>query len=238
MVLPLYLALTAAEISHIATLPKLCAYMACHFSPYTEGISNVPEKLPSGSTLILNDRIPCDHHSADLVAGQLAATVRRLDCQSVLLDFERPPEEASLAMVRTILQALPCPVGVTESFAQDFSCPVFLSPPPLHMPLAAHLAPWQGREIWLEAALCQEQITVTKSGSNFCPIFPIQHLDGGFYDPKLHCNYHTAVADDCLIFTLFDTPDTLRDKLELAARLSVTRAVGLHQELGTFLTGK
>jgi hypothetical protein len=106
------------------------------------------------------------------------------------------------------------------------------------MPLAAHLSPWQGREIWLEAALCQEQITVTKSGSNFCPIFPIQHLAGGFYDPKLHCNYHTAVADDCVSFTLFDTPDTLRNKLELAARLGVTRAVGLHQELGTFLTGK
>lgn len=238
MVLPLYLALTAAEISHIATLPKLCAYMACHFSPYTEGISNVPEALPFGSVLILNDRMPCDHHSPDLVAGQLAAAVRRLGCESVLLDFEQPPEEASLAMVRTILQALPYPVAVTESFAQDFSCPVFLSPAPLHKPLEPHLAPWKGREIWLEAALCQEQITVTKSGSNFCPIFPIQHLDGGFYDPKLHCNYHTAVADDCLSFTLFDTPGTLRDKLELAARLGVTRAVGLHQELGTFLTGK
>ena len=238
MVLPLYLALTAAEISHIATLPKLCAYMACHFSPYTEGISNVPEALPFGSVLILNDRMPCDHHSPDLVAGQLATAAERLGCESVLLDFERPPEEASLAMVRTILQALPYPVAVTESFAQDFSCPVFLSPAPLHMPLAAHLAPWKGREIWLEAALCQEQITVTKSGSNFCPVFPIQHLEGGFYNPKLHCNYHTAIADDCLSFTLFDTPDTLRNKLELAARLGVTRAVGLHQELGTFLTGK
>ena len=40
MVLPLYLALTAAEISRISSPPALCAYMACHFSPYTEGISN------------------------------------------------------------------------------------------------------------------------------------------------------------------------------------------------------
>lgn len=238
MVLPLYLALTAAEISHIATLPKLCAYMACHFSPYTEGISNVPETLPRGSLLILNDRIPCDHHSADLVAGQLAAAVQRLGCDSILLDFERPPEEASLAMVRTILQALPCPVAVTESFARDFFCPVFLSPSPLHTPLATHLAPWQGREVWLEAALCQEDITVTKSGTNFCPVFPVQQLEGGFYDSNLHCSYHTTISEDSIHFTLFDTQETLRHKLELAAQSGVTRAVGLYQELGTFLCGK
>ena len=238
MVLPLYLALTAAEISGTRPLPKLCAYMACHFSPYTEGLSNMPEALPAGSVLILNDRIPCDHHSADLVAGQLATAVRRLGCESVLLDFERPPEETSLAMVQRILEARPCPVAVTESYARDFSCPVFLSPPPLHMPLAAHLAPWWGREVWLEAALCQEEITVTKSGTHFCPIFPIQQLEGGFHDSNLHCCYHTAVSEDSIHFTLFDTQDTLRQKLELAVQLGVTRAVGLYQELGTFLYGK
>ena len=238
MVLPLYLALTAAEISGTLALPNLCAYMACHFSPYTEGLSNMPEALPCCSVLILNDRIPCDHHSADLVADQLNDAVRRLGCESILLDFERPPEDVSLAMVRRILQALPCPVAVTESFARDFSCPVFLSPPPLHTPLAARLAPWQGREVWLEAALCQEEITVTKSGTDLCPIFPVHQLEGGFHDSHLHCNYHTAVSQDSINFTLFDTQDTLRQKLELASQLGVTRAVGLYQELGTFLHGK
>ena len=238
MVLPLYLALTAAEISRISPLPELCAYMACHFSPYTEGISNIPEALPFGSVLILNDRIPCDHHSPDLVAGQLAAAVERLGCESVLLDFERPPEVESCAIVRAILQALPCSVAVTESFAQDLSCPVFLAPAPLHMSLAAHLAPWQGREIWLEAALCQERITVTHTGTGFDPVFPTQQLEGGFYDAKLRCNYRTTVSDDTITFTLFDTRETLKEKLESAHSLGVARAVGLYQELGTFLMGK
>lgn len=233
MVLPLYLALTAAEISHNSPLPSLCSYMACHFSPYTEGISNVPETLPFGSLLILNDRIPCDHHSADLVAGQLAAAVDRLGCESVLLDFERPPEPESCAMVRFIVQSLSCPVAVTDTYTQELSCPVFLSPAPLHMPLEAHLAPWQGREIWLEAALCQERITVTESVSSFQPIFPTQQLDGGFYDQKLRCRYHTSVSDDHIAFTLFDTHESLKTKLELAHALGVTRAVGLYQELGT-----
>jgi len=238
MVLPLYLALTAAEISYASPLPNLCAYMACHFSPYTEGLSNIPDALPFGSVLILNDRIPCDHHSADLVAEQLAAAVERLGCESVLLDFQRPPDAESCAMVRVILQALPCPVAVTESFAQDFSCAVFLSPAPLHVPLACHLAPWKDREIWLEGALCQERITITKSGTSFEPIFPTQQLEGGFYDAKLHCNYHTVVSGDSITFTLFDTCESLKTKLELARSLGVARAVGLYQELGTFLTGK
>ena len=238
MVLPLYLALTAAEISCTSPLPNLCAYMACHFSPYTEGISNIPDTLPLGSILILNDRIPCDHHSPDLVAWQLAAAVERLGCESVLLDFERPPELETGAMVRSVVQSLSCPVAVTEAFAEAFSCPVFLSPSPLHMSLEAHLAPWQGREIWLEAALCQEQITVKNTGTDFHPVFPTQQLEGGFYDQKLLCRYHTVISDDRITFTLFDTQDTLHQKLEFAHSLGVARAVGLYQELGTFLAGK
>lgn len=232
MVLPLYLALTAAEISRHAPLPDFCAYMACHFSPYTEGLSNIPDALPPGSILILNDRIPYQDHSADLIAGQLTAAVARLGCESVLLDFERPPEVETCAVVNTILQSLPCPVAVTESFGEEFSCPIFLPPAPLHMPLAEYLAPWQGREIWLEAALCQERITVTKSGVSFAPIFPTQQLDGGFYEKKLHCRYDTTVSHDSITFTLFDTPETLNKKLELAHDLGVARAVGLYQELG------
>ena len=238
MVLPLYLALTAAEIPHIASMPNFCAYMACHFSPYTEGISNIPQTLPPSSMLILNDRIPCDHHSPDLVAGQLAATVEQLRCKCVLLDFQRPPEPETSIMVHSILQSLPCPVAVTEVFATGSSCPVFLSPAPLHMPLDAYLEPWQGREIWLEAALCQEQITVKNTGTDFHPVFPTQQLEGGFYDQKLLCRYHTVISDDRITFTLFDTQDTLHQKLEFAHSLGVARAVGLYQELGTFLAGK
>ena len=135
MVLPLYLALTAAEISAFPAIDFPFAYMACHFSPYTEGLSNIPDSLPPGSILILNDRLPCQGHSADLVAGQLADAAAQLNCESILLDFQRPPEPELEAMAKRIITSLPCPAAVSERFAAELACPVFLSPAPLHLPL-------------------------------------------------------------------------------------------------------
>ena len=232
MVLPLYLALTGAEISAQPSLPASLAYMACSFSPYGPGLSGIPAALPAGSMLILNDRMRCQSHSADLVAGQLQEAVTRLGCESVLLDFQRPLEPDSQAIASKVIQSLSCPVAVTEGFANQLDCPVFLSPAPLHLPLEVHLAPWQGREIWLEAALGQEEVCVTAQGTTAATQFPPAGLTGGFYEDTLRCHYHTAVQPDRVSFTLFDTPESLRKKLDLAASLGVKRAVGLWQELG------
>ena len=231
MVLPRYLAMTAAEISAFRPAGPI-AYMACQFSPYTEGLTNIPDCLPSGSILILNDRMPCQGHCPDLAAGQLADAAARLECESVLLDFQRAPEPESLSIVERILESFPCPVAVTEGFAAILSCPVFLSPAPLHLGLEQHIKPWTGREIWLEAALCQETMSVTAHGSKVTPIFPTEQLSGGFYDEALRCCYRTKMTEDMIEFTLYDTPESLDKKLELAAQLGVSRAVGLWQELG------
>lgn len=237
MVLPRYLAMTAAEIIGIPNPSFPFAYMACQFSPYTEGLANVPDFLPQGSILMLNDRMPCQGHSADLVVNQLQQAVDRCGCESVLLDFQRPPEPESLWIVKQITTCLSCPVAVTEGFATDLSCPVVLLPAPLHIPLQNYLLPWQGREIWLEAALCQEEISVTQKGSRFLQRFPTDGLTDGHFDEQLCCNYKTVVEDNCVTFTLFDTHESLEKKLNLAGELGVVRTVGLYQELGTFLTG-
>ena len=184
--------------------------------------------------LILTDREPCSGHSPSLVAQQLGDAAARLHCESVLLDFQRPWDAESDAMVKAIVATLPCPTAVTEAFATDISCPVFLSPCPLHMPLATYLRPWSGREIWLEAALCQERIVVARTGTAITPIYPTEILDGGFFDRKLCCHYIAKVQEDRIAFTLYDTQETLKQKLELAHSLGVTRAVGLYQELGAF----
>lgn len=232
MVLPLYLAMTAAEMSAAGAVPEKAAWMACHFSPYSEGITNIPDTLPRGAMLILNDRMPCQGHSPGLVVQQLTRAVEQLGSESVLLDFQRSSEPEAGAMVKAIVKALPCPVGVSNGCAGELDCPVFLSPAPLHVPLAQYLSPWQGREIWLEAALCQEAITVTAKGSDFAPHFPPEGLEGGFYDEALCCNYVTKIRKNEVNFTLFDTLDSLQKKLALAQSLGVTRAVGLWQELG------
>ena len=231
MVLPLYLALTAAEISSQEVLPVPMAYMGCSFSPYSLGLSGIPTSLPEGCMLIVNDRMSCQGHSPDLVAGQLQEAVIRLSCESVLLDFQRPLDSESEAMVGLIVQFLSCPVAVTEGFARDLDCPVFLSPAPLNIPLADHLAPWQGREIWLEAALEQMELRVTSEGISAVSQFPPEGLSGGFFEQTLCCNYRTRVDADRIRFTLFDTLESLEKKLDLAADLGVRRAVGLWQEL-------
>ena len=234
MVLPLYLARTNAELFAEPPPPGRLAYMACSFSPYTLGLSGIPSSLPEGSILILNDRMNCQGHSPDLVAGQLQEAVARLSCESVLVDFQRPPSPDSESMVSRIVQSLPCPVAVTEEYAKNLNCPVFLSPAPLHLPLEAHLEPWQGREIWLEAALGQSEILVTPKGMNASCQFPPEGLTGGFYEEKLRCHYHTKINPECITFTLFDTIESLEQKLELAHTLGVSRAIGLWQELKEF----
>ena len=52
MALPLYLALSRLEMDGIHTLPPHPAYMACHFSPGSDGISNCPVSLPENTLLI------------------------------------------------------------------------------------------------------------------------------------------------------------------------------------------
>lgn len=232
MVLPLYLAMTASEMRAADAVPEKCAWMACQFSPYGQGLTNIPAQLPPGSILILNDRMPCRGHSPDLAADQLAQAVEQLGCESVLLDFQQPPDPESEAMAAHIVSALPCPAAVSEKYAKDLSCPVFVSPAPLHIPLSVYLAPWRGREIWLEAALGQEAVTVTTQGTAYTPQFPTDGLEGGFFEDTLCCHYRTQILEDAVRFTLFDTPDSLQKKLALSPPLGVTRAVGLWQELG------
>lgn len=231
MVLPLFLAMNASELT-VSPIPEHCAWMACHFSSCGEGISNIPHSLPPASMLILNDRIPCQGHSSDLVAAQVKEAALQLGCESILLDFQRPDNPETEAVVRAILDTTPCPVCISESYGRDFPCPVLLGPAPLHQPLDEYLAPWKGREIWLEAALCQEHITVTEKGAAFSCCFPGDDLEGGFFDEGLCCHYHARIEEKQVTFTLFDTRDSLRKKLELAHSLGVSRAVGLYQELG------
>lgn len=232
MGLPLNLAMTASEMSACSRLPEHVAWMACYFSPYGQGLSNIPDALPDRAMLILNDRLACDGHSPGLVLEQLAEAVERLGCESVLLDFQRPPEPESEAMLRQILSALPRPAAVTAAYAADLACPVFLAPAPLHIPMEDYLKPWQGRDIWLEAALCQEQITVREGGVAYSTQFPPEYLQEGFAEEALCCRYRSKIEPDRVCFTLFDTRETLEAKLALAQSLGVKRAVGLYQELG------
>ena len=231
MALPLYLAMTASEMSSIPPIPANFAYMACHFSTCSQGLSNIPSSLPPKAILILNDNFPCQGHSPGLVAEQLKETANTFHCESILLDFQRPPCAETEQMIATVVSTVSVPVAISSGHEKNRNGPVFLPPCPLHIPLEKYLEPWKNREIWLEAALCQEEVTVSKEGTTFTSQFPPYGLDGGFYDNKLCCNYRIHTDDESITFTLFDTYESLKLKLAYAHTLGVTRAVGLWQEL-------
>ncbi len=229
MVLPLYLAQTAIEMAGSPPDGRL-AYMACHFSSGGKGLSNFPEALPAEAMLILDDSTPMDGHDPDFVLEQLSGLIARHRCESLLLDFQRPGVPGQLELAKLLVHTLPCPVGVSEIYAQDLSCPVFLPPVPPDRPLGRHLAPWQGRELWLEAALEGLTLTLTETGCTADSLrdFP----EEGLTDTKLHCRYTIETTADSAIFQLWRTRHDLDTLLAAAETQGVTKAIGLWQELG------
>ena len=236
MALPLYLALTAAEFQNCSSLPGHTAWMACHYSSYGLGLSNRPQTLPKGSMLILNDRTPPMGHNPELITRQLSESVSTFQCGSVLMDFQRPDIAENSAVVRELVAALPCPVGVSEPYAHGLDCPVFLPPIPPHISLEEFLSPWRGREVWLEAALVGEVITVTEQGAVFESAPSTGQAEHCLADKKLHCHYRIEPEETRIRFHLFRTQEDLAQLLSAAESQGVTQAVGLYQELSDFVT--
>ena len=234
MDLPLYLAMTAQEIASADFLPQRCAYMACHFSLYSAGLSNFPQSLPEGSILILNDRIPIQGHDASLITKQLSYCVKQLQCCAVLLDFQRPNEAQTEAVTKQILAEMPCPVCVSHHYARSFDCPVFLPSAPLDSVLSEYIEPWKNRAIWLEAAPGEQILTLTSDGCTRSVLYPETEASYPFTEPKLHCHYKISKTAEKIEFYLQRTKDELRCLLDEAKNLGVVQAVGLYQQLCSF----
>lgn len=225
MGLPLYLAKTAREMA--GSEADFSAYMACHFSPYGDGL-DVPQELPRCAMVILNDRVPVWEHDPDRVSGQLREILQQTGAESVLLDLQRPGCPAGILKTLT---ALSCPVAVTEAYAGLCEGAVLLEVP-MHHPLAKETGKWKGRELWLDAAANTQRITVTKDSSHFSSL-PRQSIKGIVHrEENLHCSYTIHVTPEQAEFTLFRTKEDIADLLQEAEALGFTKAIGLYQELG------
>ncbi len=230
MGLPLYLAMTAGEIHAAEHLPGKLAYMACHFSPYSTGLSNLPQSLPPGSLLMVNDRIPILEHDAARIAEQLQEAVDSLCCEGIVLDLQRKDCPAQRTLCRHLVQTLSCPVAISESYAQELPCPVFLSAPAVNFPLSEYIAPYEDREIWLEAALDAQGFSVREAGCTSFPLSPEPPASCSA-DNGLHCRYTVEESEKAVRFSLWRTADDLRDMLFHAEALGITKSIGLHQQL-------
>ena len=226
MGLPLYLALTASEFTSCSPIPEFPAWMACHFSPYGTGLCNLPPELPANAMVILNDRISPLGHDPEYILAQLA----QLSCDCILLDFQQADNAETAELARVIAAAESRPVGVTPQYGHELNCPIFLPPVPIDIPIQEHLAPWNGREIWLEAAADSLLYMVTGQGSAPAPLSRIP--ERGLTDPELFCHYRIETFADRAAFALWRTREDVDALLEAAAALGVTKAVGLWQELG------
>lgn len=203
--------------------------MACHFSPYGSGLTNLPPNLPKGSLLILNDRIPPMKCDIEKIIFTLEQILSAQQCSGLLLDFQQP-ECAQLQAIAQQLITFPSPVAVTLPYAKGLSCPIFLPPVPLRTKLSDYLSPWAGREIWLEAALTSEEISVDAQGSKERAA-PPSPSPLPFRNEELFCHYQFQIREDHCSFHIQRTRQDVEELLEQATKYGVTTAVGLWQEL-------
>lgn len=229
MGLPIYLAMTAWEMSHLQK-PEHCGWMACHFSAYGSGLSNIPTQLPPNSLLILNDRMPPAGHDPELITRQVCQTVEELHCCGVLLDLQRPYCLETAKIAAAICAGVPCPVAVTSEYVRDCDCGVFLPPVPPYRTLTEHITPWKGRQLWLEIDTGQYTMELTEQG---CKIFPGAELGSSpiHQDTDLHCHYSIRQEQDRAVFSLTRTTEDLQALLEEAQQLEIFLCTGLYQEL-------
>ena len=228
----LYLAMTAAELQHHSTPSSPIGFMACHFSPYGTGLSNIPQALPPGSLLMVNDRTPVYGHDPELIAAQLSDVAGRLKCSGIVLDFQRPGEKRTQQIADAVCQ-LPFSVAITPQYADNSQCGVFLPPIPLATQPEAYFEPWAGREIWLEAATDSACIRIAKDGNQRLP--PLEEgLPYPHTDRDLFCRYRIDVQNQHIDFHLCRDESCLQELMEACKKWGVGRFVGLYQQLEPF----
>lgn len=230
MIIPCYLAMTAAQYAACAALPPHIGWMACHFSLQNNGLSNLPEQLPKASMLILDDSIPMENHSIDRILEQLSNVVQKLEIAAVLLDFQRHSISREKELSSAIGAALPCPVAAPPEYTTE-NMPIFLPPIPLHKPLMPCLSKFSGREIWLDAAPVPCRFKITAAGCDCEPLFIADAEALRHAESQMHCHYSIAVSDTEATFTLGRSKGDFFRWLQDAQSLGVTRVVGLYQEL-------
>ncbi len=230
MVFPRYLAKTPSEFADSPSGPFQPAWMSCHFSPAGTGLSNLPDRLPQGTMLILDDLIPINQHDPGQIAKELKDIIERFACDSLLLDFQRADSAAVQALVRHLLTSIPCPIGVTPNIASDSTCAVFLPPLPPHLLPDNFFSPWNGREIWLDVSPAGESVTVTGNGI-ICT--PRENVQTPFAAENLYCHYRTEILSETVRFTFQRTQADLEHLLQAVPAWGVTRTVGLWQEFSS-----
>lgn len=220
-----FFAVTKEELPKAMDSNLSLAYFSCWFS--LEGaLENLPQRLPKGSLLMLDDRNPPPGGKLQNITQTLSWLIQKFACRGLILDFQRPGLPENHAIARA-LQALPCPVAVTPPYAPE-NCPVFVPPIAPYETPAEWLKAYQGREIWLELALDSACLQLTRDG---CQLLPQSgYAQAPFYSEELHSHYGIRIKSGKAQFNFQRTKKCLPPLLEQGKALGVTLAVGLYRE--------
>lgn len=233
-----YLAMTEAEFSCAEVLPVHPAWMACHYSCYGVGLSGLPERMPEGSLLIVNDRTPPSGHDPQIISQQLKQFIQQYRLTQVLLDLQRDGLTENHCLAQRLVQELGVPVAVSEKYASSLECPVFLDCPPPYRTLEACAKKWPGRELWLELAPEVGIAEVTAEGFIYKSIQQEVSTQFPFYDADLCCKYRTQLYDDRLQVTMKRDEEALKGLCLQAQTMDIHTFVGLYQQFGADFTPK
>ena len=219
-----YLAMTAGEILENGAFPQRLALMVSR-----TGLGEIPGWIPSGGILLLTDAQPPQPDDFEL----LKRLAREGRFSMVILDFQVHDREENRVFAARAVSELDSPVCVTAEYARTLDCPVLLPPVPLDVPVEEYLAPWKGREIWLEAALDGMTVTVDEKGAHAEVRMRGQPAEGEREEAQLCCHYSMTLGENA-VFSLRRTEEDLRRLLEKAEAYGAAGAVGLYQELAGF----
>ena len=75
--------------------------------------------------------------------------------------------------------------------------------------------------------MLQQTIAITPRGTVYGIPSPADNLTGGYFDNILRCQCITEITDDQVVFTLYDTPETIKNKWN---HPNISRAIGLCQD--------
>ena len=221
----LYLAMTQGEFAAAPVLPGKPVWLGCRFSPEEGTLTSLPP-VPSGA-LMVNDSLPFSGCNPDHIIHTLR---QHSPVEVLILDFQQPGIPEQQTLVLELVREMDFPVIVSDSYAQNLSCPVFLSPCPHHVHLKDHIAPWKGREIWLDLAMDASCLTLTKEGCAVSPLPCGAAAERSFADERLHCHYRAETGDDFARFILWRTREDLQHLTREAEGLGIKALVGLWQE--------
>lgn len=225
-----YFAMTPDELRQSTSLPGPIGWMACHLDSKGTGLIDVPQYLPAGSVLLLDDSLPLRSHNPRRICQELEAAFSRLHFEALILDFQQPGNPDTPTLVQQLI-SLPFPVVVSSLYAVP-GASILLPPPPVDTPLADYVSAWAGHPLWLELSPTETTMELTAEGTKIRP-GSVPSSGTLHQEEKLHCHYQILENESAVFFHLFRTGQDLKALLQEAEGLGISGAIGLYQEIGS-----